>query len=285
MKNQNTRLIILLLGCFCLLRDAQAVSPAPDGGYPGENTAEGTSALLHSSNDANDAFGIQALYNNTSGNSNTAIGTQAIRDNTTGSYNVGLGNGACGNVTTADHVTCIGAEVWGTNTSHTTYIANVSGTTIPGGNPVYVDFSGQLGTSTSSARFKRDIHDMGGASDSLLALRPVTFRYKTGIDPTGIPQFGLVAEEVEKVNPALIIRDADGKPYSVRYEQINAMLLNEFLKEQRRVQELQGNAEEQREEIHALTATVKEQAAQMQKVSAQIALQKPRPQNIVNNSS
>ena len=116
---------------------------------------------------------------------------------------------------------------------------------------------------------------MDKASEAILALKPVTFRYKNDIDPDGTPQFGLVAEEVEKVNPALITRDADGKPYTVRYEAVNAMLLNEFLKEHRRM-------EEQDKRIEELTAQLKQQAAQIQKVSAQLEASKPAPQ-VVNN--
>ena len=116
---------------------------------------------------------------------------------------------------------------------------------------------------------------MERASEALFALKPVTFRYKQEIDPNGTPQFGLVAEEVEKVNPDLVVRDKEGKPYSVRYDQVNAMLLNEFLKEHSTVQEL-------RKEIATLTATVKEQASQIQKVSAQLETSKPAPQ-VVNN--
>jgi ABC-type hemin transport system substrate-binding protein len=117
---------------------------------------------------------------------------------------------------------------------------------------------------------------MAQASEALLALKPVTFRYKKDIDPTGMSQFGLVAEEVAKVNPDLVVRDKEGKPYSVRYEQVNAMLLNEFLKEHRTVQEL-------RNEIAALTSTVKEQAAQIQKVSAQVEASNSAPQVVLNN--
>src|SRR5215813_5003454 len=128
----------------------------------------------------------------------------------------------------------------------------------------------------SSARFKKDIKPMDKASEAILALKPVTFRYKKEIDPGGIPQFGLVAEDVEKVNPDLIARDQDGEPYTVRYEAVNAMLLNEFLKEHRTVQEL-------KQEIAALTATVKEQATQIQQVSARINASKPVPQIVLNS--
>ena len=132
-----------------------------------------------------------------------------------------------------------------------------------------IDANGQLGTVVSSERFKQNIQTMGDASDTLLALHPVTFRYKQELDPDGIPQFGLVAEEVEKVNPDLVARDEQGKPYTVHYEAVNAMLLNEFLKEHREVQELT-------KQVVALTAG-------LQKVSAQLELNKSAPQTVLNN--
>jgi endosialidase-like protein len=148
--------------------------------------------------------------------------------------------------------------------------------TIPGGLPVFIDSTGKLGTPTSSARFKERIKSMGDISDVLFALRPVTFRYKKGLDPDGIPQFGLVAEEVEKVNSALVVRDADGKPYTVRYEAVNAMLLNEFLKEHRTVQQ-------QKKEIDALKAELKEQRSLIQKVSDKVELTKSTPKVVAND--
>jgi hypothetical protein len=142
----------------------------------------------------------------------------------------------------------------------------------------------------SSHRFKADIKPMGNASDVLLALKPVTFRYKPELDPKDIPQFGLVAEEVEKVNPALVTRDAQGKVYTVRYEAVNAMLLNEFLKEHRKVQEQGRKAQEQERTIaqlkkgmEVLTAQLHEQASQIQKVSDQLEVSKTAPQRVVNN--
>ena len=145
----------------------------------------------------------------------------------------------------------------------------------PSGSAVFIDANNRLGTNTSSKRFKEDIKPIGKSSEALLELKPVTFRYKKEIDPAARSQFGLVAEEVEKVNPDLVVRDKEGKPYSVRYDQINAMLLNEFLKEHSTVLEL-------KKEIAALTATVKEQAGQIQKVSAQIEVIKPATEVVVN---
>ncbi len=131
---------------------------------------------------------------------------------------------------------------------------------------------------------------MDKASEAILALKPVTFRYKKDLDPEGVPQFGLVAEQVEKVNPELVAYDDEGKPYSVRYEAVNAMLLNEFLKEHHKVQEqealmaqLRSNDAEQQQDIKALAATVKEQAAQIQKVSAQLQMSRPVLQTVVGN--
>jgi hypothetical protein len=133
-----------------------------------------------------------------------------------------------------------------------------------------------LGTVSSSRRFKNEIKPMDKASEAILALKPVTFRYKRDLDPDGIPQFGLIAEQVEKVNPHLVARDADGKVYTVRYEAVNAMLLNEFLKEHRHVQEQDAIIARQQKQIEALTAG-------LQKVSAQIELSKPTPQTALNN--
>ena len=147
-----------------------------------------------------------------------------------------------------------------------------------------------LGTTTSSARYKQNIQPMDKASEAILALKPVTFRYKHELDAEGIPQFGLVAEDVEKVNPDLVARDDQGKPYTVRYEAVNAMLLNEFLKEHRKVETLEAkmaqqqstNADQQKA-IQSLIATVKEQASQMQKVSEQLAINSPLPRLVLNN--
>jgi hypothetical protein len=180
-------------------------------------------------------------------NDNTVLGDDALVNNTTGSDNIALGNEAGGNLTIGDHNIDIGnrgivAEAntirIGTVGGQTaTYIAGISGATVPTGVAVVVDSRGHLGTTTSSARFKEAIKPMDKASEAILSLEPVTFRYKHELDPQGIPQFGLVAEDVEKVNPDLVARDEQGNPCTVRYEAVNAMLLNEFLKEHREVQE------------------------------------------------
>ena len=154
---------------------------------------------------------------------------------------------------------------------------------IPDGVAVSVEPSGHLGTVHSSARFKEAIKPMDKASEAILALKPVTFRYKEELDPDHVPQFGLIAEEVQKVNPDLVVRDKDGKVNAVRYEAVNAMLLNEFLKEHRKNEEQQATIAQLKSGMEALTATVKEQAAQIQKVSAQLEASKPAPQVAANN--
>jgi hypothetical protein len=226
------------------------------------NTAYGEDALFSdTSGGQNTAIGYAASYANVNGAYNTAVGEGALQSNddnyntavgadalaqATGYKNIALGEGAGSSVNTGnnnieifdegtssdDSTIRIGTQ--GTQT--TTYIAGIAGETAASGVPVYITANGQLGTLTSSARFKTNIQSMAGASDELLSLRPVTFRYKPEIDPKGIPQFGLVAKEVEKVDPALVARDNQGRIYTVRYEAVNAMLLNEFQKEHRKVE-------------------------------------------------
>ncbi len=391
-------LITLLFGCFALAPIARAVMPPPDGGYTGQNTAEGHQALLslttgqhntadgyrtlyrntvgndntaigfealfdnigaggelpvgnhntaigsqalHSDPDGDEntavgyqalfnqkgggfipggfggtAVGSEALYNNTTGEANTAVGVNALLNNATGSFNIALGFNAGAALTTGDNNIDIGnggvadeantIRIGTQGRQVAAFIAGISGATLPTGVAVVIDSTtGQLGISaTSSARFKSDIKPMDKASEAVLALKPVTFRYKQEIDPKGIRQFGLVAEEVEKVNPALVTRDADGKVYTVRYEAVNAMLLNEFLKEHCKVEQQQRKLEqekttiaqlksavakqevtatEQQKEIAALTTNLKEEAAQIQKVSDQLEVNKPAPQMVLNN--
>jgi len=144
------------------------------------------------------------------------------------------------------------------------------------GTPIFINANGQLGTTPSSARFKQNIKPMDKASEAILALKPVTFHYKKELDPEGIPQFGLVAEQVEKVNSDLVDRDAEGKVYSVRYEAVNAMLLNEFLKQHRQVQQ-------QQKQIEKLTAQLKEQAAQIRKVNDKVEMSRTAPRVVENN--
>jgi hypothetical protein len=239
------------------------------------NTAIGNNALeFNTTGFENTALGNSALRSNTTGGQNTAIGENALEANTTGGGNVALGFDACSSVITANDVTCIGA--FGADVSNTTWIGNVYGVTTQSGTtaPVVISDGGQLGTVASSERFKKDITAMDKASEVILSFRPVTFHYKT--DTKDIPQFGLIAEEVAKVNPALVLPDKEGKPYTVRYDAVNAMLLNEFLKEHRTVQNQQN-------EIDALKAELREQKALIQKVSAQLELSKSAPQTVVNN--
>ena len=206
------------------------------------NTAVGWQALFENNADFNTAIGNGALESNTNGTDNTAVGKGAL-SNSNGFDNSGLGHGAGALVSTASMVICIGSGVPGANVSNTTWVGNVFGVTPQKGTtaPVVVSDAGQLGTVASSERFKKDIATMEKASEAILSLRPVTFHYKT--DTTGTPQFGLVAEEVAKVNPALVLPDKEGEPYSVRYDAVNAMLLNEFLKEHRKVQQMEKQIE------------------------------------------
>jgi trimeric autotransporter adhesin len=391
---------LVVFACFLLspAPNAFAVSPAPDGGYPGNNTAEGTSALFFlTSGISNTALGFQALYYNTTGNYNTADGANAVHDNRgaqntatgfgvlqhniTGSYNTANGYNAlygnCSNNTasglqalsgnrTGTENTAVGVSALASNTRGTqktavgfkalladtrgnnniglgyeagvnvggffnhievgnvggvdnyttrigdgqtrTFIAGIRDTPVVG-DTVVVNANGQLGTATSSARFKKEIKPMDKASEAILGLKPVSFQYKS--DPTGTPQFGLIAEDVAKVNPDLVTRDRKGEIYSVRYEAVNAMLLNEFLKEHKAFVEEQRKVQEQQATITQLKSTVAqqqkdfqatmarlaeradEQASQMKKVSAQLAAaspshggleaDRPPPQMITNN--
>jgi hypothetical protein len=393
---------VFAFACLGLLPKAQAVTPAPDGGYPGGNTAEGQNALLSlttggfntavgffslsgnttgsfntaigvgallantgdtavnntatgagallsnatgGDNTANGAFalfsntigtdntaaGVNALssnmtgssnvaygdftlFNNITGSNNIALGYTALRD-TTGSNNIGLGTVAGINLTTGDNNVDIDNQgVAGEsntirigNGSHTsTFVAGISGGVLGGtGIPVLVDAAGQLGTISSSRQFKKEIRPMENASEAILALEPVTFRYKT--DTTNTPQFGLIAEEVAKINPDLVVRDKNGQIYTVRYDAVNAMLLNEFLKEHKQVEEQQTSmaalkvaaaqqrkdfesaiarqrsvsdraTAQQQKEIHALTVQLKEQAAHIQKISTQVQITKTAKQ-------
>jgi trimeric autotransporter adhesin len=413
------RLMALVLVCFALSPTARAVTPAPDGGYPGANTAEGQDALfslttgsfntatgfnalyLNTTGHDNTATGFQALFSNTTGGSNTANGLNALYSNTTGSQNTangrsalvyntiggsntangyqalasntggsantangrdalyhnttafwntamgsralfsnetgfsntangyqalylnetGGGNTATGvqalyrttggsnialgfqagvNLTTGSNNIDIGnkgvaAEAKtiriGTAGTHTaTFIAGISGKTSAGGIPVIVNANGKLGTTASSARFKTAIKPMDKASEVLHALKPVTFRYKQELDPEGIQQFGLIAEHVEKVNPDLVARDTEGKVYTVRYEAVNAMLLNEFLKEHRKVQEQEATVAQLKSTDAKQEAIIAQQqkqiealAAGLQKVSDQLELSRPAPRVVENN--
>jgi hypothetical protein len=353
--------ILATLGSFALLHSTSAVSPLPDGGYPGGNTAEGESALFNlsntgiyntavgwfalssdidgkyntaigagtllastaeqntatgagallantsgRSNTANGAFALLsntqgsdstatgdfALSRNTTGNHNTATGAAACFSNTTGSSNTAIGDSALlnstgsndtalgftagNNVTTANNVICIGSP--GQNVDNSCYIGNISGADATGGDAVFITTDGKLGTVNppSSARYKEEIEPMNQASEAILALKPVTFRYKKEFDPNRMQQFGLVAEDVEKVNPNLVKRDRDGRLQTVRYDAVNAMLLNEFLKEHQKVKQLETV-------LNVVNRRLEEQARQIQKVSAQIEISKSVQERVVGN--
>jgi Chaperone of endosialidase len=240
------------------------------------NTADGWNALNVSTGSGNTAAGYKALINSTTGDNNTAVGNLALAFSGTGSGNVALGTNAGSNVTTVSNVICIGSNVPAANVSNTCFIGNIFGvTTGMDAVSVVVDTNGQLGTVASSRRFKRDIQPMDKTSEAILSFKPVTFHYKN--DPAGAgPQFGLVAEDVAKVDPDLVVRDKNGEIYTVRYDAVNAMLLNEFLKEHRMVQEQQA-------EIDVLKAELKQQRALIQKVSAQLELSKPSPRTVLND--
>jgi hypothetical protein len=275
------------------------------------NTANGAGALYHNTigND-NTGFGYQALFSNTAGGSVTGLGYKALYNNTLGFNNVAAGDGALNGNTTGDYNVAVGYQTLSGNTTASnnialgnvgnsgdnstiyigtqgtqtqTNIAGIYGTTISGAT-VTINSSGQLGTMTSSSRFKDNIQDMSATSAALYALRPVTYHYKPQLDPQGVAQYGLVAEEVEKVNPALVVHDPDGQPHSVRYEAVNAMLLNEFLKEPAKVRAQEARMQGQDVAIARLEAEVKEQSALLQKVSARLAAVIPAtPRLAVNN--
>ena len=270
------------------------------------NTPYGCHALeSNTTGQANTAIGWRALVDNVMGKNNTAIGIKALEDNAMGNNNTAIGFLALSCSTGSGNI----ALGWRAGTYHMAgnnniYIGNTGGmaseegqirigshglhtaTHIAGirdaavsGSPVVIGMDGKLGVTMSSAQFKEAIKPMDKASEAILALKPVTFHYKKEIDPDGIPQFGLVAEQVEKVNPDLVVRDAEGKVSTVRYEAVNAMLLNEFLKEHRKVEQLTKDFEsklaEQQKQIEALSAG-------LQNVSAQLEASRPAPQ-VVNN--
>ena len=256
----------------------------------------------------NTALGSLALYSNSTGNQNMAIGAQALY-RLDGTGNIALGFYAGANLISGAYNIYIGNQgldldvgtvrIGAAGTHTKTFIAGISGTAVTG-TAVVVDGNGQLGVATSSARCKDEIKPMDKASESILALNPVTFRYRKEIDANRTQQFGLVAEDVAKVNRDLVVLDRDGKPYTVRYDAVNAMVLNEFLKEHRKVQEqetiiaqVKSNAANQestirqlkkdfRATVAQLTTRLDEQAAEILKVSAQLKSAKAAPR-VVNN--
>ena len=269
-------------GAFALFSNTEGVQNTATGlGAMQNNTvgqadvANGWFALgSNTIGDFNTAVGWDALGSNTTGAGNTALGYGALFTNTTGNSNIALGDFSGKGVITANDVICIGSS--GADVDNSTWIANVYGVTTQSGTtaPVVVSDGGQLGTVASSQRFKKDIATMDKASEVILSLRPVTFHYKS--DAREAPQFGLIAEEVAKVNPGLVLPDKEGKPYTVRYDAVNAMLLNEFLKEHRKVEKLESA-------LRAVNERLAEQDAKIQKVSAQVEVSKPAPQTVLND--
>jgi hypothetical protein len=288
-----------------------------------QNTATGTNALANTTTgNANTAIGVNALNNNNSSGYNTAVGHSALVNahnsgvgfGFNGSLNVGIGYNAGSGIGDGARNVCIGANVLGNSHDHDTirigtpplgslgsiapktFISGIRGITTVNANAiaVVIDSAGQLGTVSSSERFKKEIKPMDKTSEAILALKPVTFHCKS--DSTNTPQFGLIVEEVGKVDPDLVVRDEKGEIYTVRYEAVNAMLLNEFLKEHRKMEQQEttisqlksavtkqeATATEQKKEIADLTTSLKEQAAQIQKVSAQLELSKSAPQTVKN---
>ncbi len=286
-----TGIVNSAFGFQALLANTDGAANSAFGGFAltrnntgDSNTANGSGALFSNTTGSdNTASGADALDDNETGIGNTAFGVRALEQNTTGNFNTALGENAGINVTTADNVICIGFNVFGANAGESCYIGNIFGKTSAGGSQVFINSDNKLGTITSSKRFKEMIKPMDEASEALFSLKPVAFHYKQQLDPAGVEQFGLIAEDVEKVNPDLVVRDQEGKPYSVRYDQVNAMLLNEFLKEHKRLEEQEKTIAKQRKdfgavitelkkEMNAFTARLKEQDAKIQRVSAQVKI-------------
>ena len=262
----------------------------------GNNNAFGHAALLSNvTGDFNNAFGDIALASCT-GDFNTAFGDEAGLNVTGGAGNTFIGSSAGEAVSTANGVVCIGRNVVGSNTAdNRTFVGNVG--TFPQATSGTVDFvtveltSGKLGHVASSGRYKEDIKPMDKASELLYQLKPVTFRFKKDLEnPSPVLDYGLIAEDVAKIDPKLAVRDGKGQIESVRYMAIYNMMLNEFLKEHQTVKALMSTVEkqeatiaQQQKGIEVLTAQLKEQAAQIQKVSAQVEMSKPAPQVVNNN--
>ncbi len=269
-----------------------------------DNNAVGAFALVNNTTAFfNNAHGRNALFNNTEGSENEAFGDLAMEDNTTGSQNTAIGDDALrfnvdgsGNVAVGDEAgtglgvsvnNCIAINVPGAGPfatlDNTCFIGSIFDQPVSDvgtQEAVFVDQFNVIGITASSRRFKHDIQPMDKASEAILALRPVTFKYNA--DKNGRTQYGLIAEEVAEVNPDLVVKHKDGDVSTVRYEQVNAMLLNEFLKEHKKVQSLETTVAQQQKGMEVLTAQLKEQAEQIQKVSAQLEVNKPAPHVVVN---
>jgi len=249
------------------------------------NNAHGRSALFANDGSENNAFGDLAMENNTTGSQNTAIGDDALRNNVDGSGNVAVGDeagtGLGTNVNNCIAINVPGAGPFAT-LDNTCFIGSVFDQPVSDvgtQEAVFVDQFNVIGITASSRRFKHDIQPMDKASEAILALKPVTFKYNA--DKNGRTQYGLIAEEVATVNPDLVVQHK-GEFSTVRYEQVNAMLLNEFLKEHKKVQSLETTVAQQAKGMEVLTAQLREQAAQIQRVSAQLEVKKSAPQVVAN---
>jgi Chaperone of endosialidase len=245
------------------------------------NTATGYHALnQNTTGSANTANGVDALNFNTTGSTNTAFGAGAL-GGSTGSGNIGLGSQAGISITTADNVIAIGVQ--GANVNNSCFIGNIRGVTTANTDaiPVFIDSAGQLGTTSSSRRYKSDIQTMDKVSEAILALKPVTFHYKS--DGTKAAQFGLIAEEVAEVDPDLVVRDKNGEIYTVRYDAVNAMLLNEFLKEHRKNEEQEATIAQLKRDSAAQRHQIETLTSGLQKVSDQLELSQPAPRAVVSN--
>ena len=237
------------------------------------NTANGVAALQeNTTGNNNTASGVNALYNNTSGGNNTASGAGALFNNTTGSSNTAVGSGAGGNWTVGSNNIAVAApgvageaatiRIGEQGVQTRTFIAGIRGTRVNRGQAVQVDANGQLGTSRSSIRYKEDVHSMGDASNPLMNLRPVTFRYKEAEPDGGKPiQYGLIAEEVEKVMPDLVIYNDKGTPESVAYEILPSLLLNEYQKQGRELAAAKARLEAMEAEMAAMRVVLNRLAA------------------------
>jgi len=250
------------------------------------NNAFGHNCLQNSTGTQNNAVGDEAMIANTTGSFNTAVGDDALHNNIDGSNNVAIGDEA-GTGLGTDVNNCIAINVPGAGPfatlDNTCFIGSIFDQPVSDvgtQEAVFVDQFNVIGIAASSRRFKHDIEPMDKASEAILALRPVTFKYNA--DKNGRTQYGLIAEEVATVNPDLVVQHKDGEISTVRYEQVNAMLLNEFLKEHKKVQGLETTVAQQQKGMEILTAQLKEQAAQIQKVSAQLEVKKSAPQVVAN---
>ena len=264
--------------------DALLYNDSGDG-----NAVVGTQALLYNdSGDINTAVGTEALFFNISGDNNTAVGVEALF-NTTGSGNIGIGAEAGFNMTASDNVITIGSpgdsDLF--TASNRTYIGNIRGVGVGNsdGIPVLIDSDGQLGTFDLSRRFMTDIKPIDQTSEAILALKPVTFHYKNADtkEAASMPQFGLIAEDVVEVNPDLAVCGANGAPMSVRYDAVNVMLLNEFLKEHAKVEKQQATIAQLKKEIDAVVAHSKEQDSQIQSVRNQVQMSCPGTRVVVSD--